>query len=183
MHPGKQVRVGRMMWRLSSRADPFAAALADRHYSRQTIGAQQFVPPGRCLVLKAGTAESGAYWVTSWPFAEFVKHAWAGAWMCSAFRNEGAGTASHLIRQAVAATLAFYGEPPAIGMVTFVDRQKVRPTIVRGEQVWGWVFRKAGFREVGETKSGLMALQLQPADMPPPEHAIGMQSNMLELAS
>lgn len=38
-------------WRLSWRADPRARPLADRHYNRQRIGAAQFVPPGRCLVL------------------------------------------------------------------------------------------------------------------------------------
>lgn len=113
-----------------------------------------------------------AVWVTSWPFAEFVKHAWAGAWMCSAFRNEGAGLASELIRQAVSATLAHYGAPPALGMVTFIDRRKVRPTKVRGTDVWGWTYRRAGFSECGETKGGLLALQLLPADMPEPSAAM-----------
>lgn len=89
-----------MTWHISNRADPRAAALADRHYSRQTIGARQFVPPGRCFVL----VQDSAYWVTSWPFAQFVRHAWAGAWICSAFRNEGVGLSSELIREAVAAT-------------------------------------------------------------------------------
>lgn len=80
----------------------------------------------------------------------------------------GAGCASELIRQAVAATRAHYGTPPALGMVTFVDRRKVRPTMVRGEPTWGWSYRKAGFAHVGETKGGLMALQLLPRDMPEP---------------
>lgn len=133
-----------MMWRLSHRADPFCAAIADRHYSRQTIGSPQFVPPGRCLVLAAGTPASGAYWVTSWPFAEFVKHDWAGAWMCSAFRNEGAGVASEMITEAIAATRWFFGEPPDLGMVTFVDRKKVRPTIVRGRRSMGGRFGRPG---------------------------------------
>ena len=30
-----------------------------------------------------------ALWVTSFPFAQYVRHQWAGAWVCSAFRNEG----------------------------------------------------------------------------------------------
>ena len=93
-----------MIWHLSNRADPAARVIADRHYNRQEIGAPQFVPPGRCLVLMAQQPEGSARWVTSYPFAQFVKHAWAGAWMCSAFRNEGAGLSSDLNRQAVAAT-------------------------------------------------------------------------------
>lgn len=156
-----------MPWCWSSRADPRARALADRHYSRKTIGATQFVPPGRCLVLYANHAFGQALWVTSWPFAEYVKHQWAGAWLCSAFRNENFGSASQLIRLAVAATKHRYGEPPSLGMVTFVDRSKVRPTRVRGKDIWGWTFRKAGFVECGETKGGLLALQLHPQDMPP----------------
>jgi hypothetical protein len=71
-----------------------------------------------------------------------------------------------LIRQAVAATLAHYGEPPALGMVTFVDRDKVKPTIVRGQKVWGWTYIMAGFVPCGETKGGLLALQMLPDTMP-----------------
>lgn len=62
-----------MRWTLSFRADPEVIPLADRHYTRQAIGAGQFVPPGRCVVLK--TADLRALWVTSWP--QFVQHAWA----------------------------------------------------------------------------------------------------------
>jgi hypothetical protein len=72
-------------WRLSHRADAAALPLADRHYNRQKPGTPQFVPPGRCMVLL--TAAADALWVSSWPFAEYVKHAWAGAWVCSCFRS------------------------------------------------------------------------------------------------
>lgn len=108
------------------------------------------------------------YWITSAPFAEYVKHAWPGAWVCSAFRSEGAGCASHLIRQAIAATRAFYGQPPALGMVTFINRDEVKPTMVRGKRTWGWTWKQAGFREAGETNGGLLALQMLPGDMPGP---------------
>ena len=125
------------------------------------------------MVLFAETDTGRAYWVTSWPFAEYVKHAWAGAWMCSAFRNEGAGLSSALIRYAIAATRFFYGEPPDLGMVTFVDAAKVKAT----EQP-GWCFRKAGFRPCGETKGGLVALQMLTPDMPHAAPARGMQQPM-----
>lgn len=149
---------------MSSRADPAARRLADRHYNRQKPGTPQFAPTGSCVVFVTDCGR--AFWITSAPLAEWVKHAWAGAWICSAFRNEGAGKASELIRQAVAATRAHYGEPPELGMVTFINREKVRPTMVRGRPVWGWTYRKAGFVEAGETKGGLLALQLLPSDMP-----------------
>ena len=153
-------------WCQSFRADPDARILADRHYSRQSPGAAQFVPPGRCCVFVSICGR--AYWVTSWPLPEFVKHRWPGAWVCSAFRNEGAGRASDLIKAAASATRAVLGEPPPLGMVTFIDRDKVRPTRVRGADVWGRTFRLAGFREDGETAGGLLALRLAPEGMPRP---------------
>ena len=79
--------------------------------------------------------------------------------------------ASEMIREAVAATRAHFGEPPELGMITFIDRRKVRPTMVHGAKTWGRTYELAGFRPVGETKGGLLALQLLPADMPPPERA------------
>ena len=158
-----------MLWELSHRADLKARLLADRHYNRQKVGATHFVPPGRCAVFYARAVSGEAFWVTSYPFAEYVRHAWGGAWICSAFRNEGAGRASDLIREAIAATRFVFGEPPVLGMVTFVDRRKVRPTLVRGEKVWGWTYRRAGFVDAGETKGGLLALQMPPETMPAAE--------------
>lgn len=155
-----------MIWELSNRADPKARELADRHYNRQKPGTPQFVPPGRCLVLYAETATGKAFWVTSWPYPQYVKHEWAGAWICSAFRNEGAGIASELIREAVAATVSYFGTPPPQGFITFVDRKKVKPTMVHGKPTWGRTYELAGFKPVGETKGGLLALQLLPQDMP-----------------
>lgn len=150
-----------MRWTLSHRADPNAAALADRHYNRQKIGSPQFVPPGRCLVLYARTEAGEAFWITSWPFAEYVKHAWAGAWVCSAFRNEGAGLSSELIREALAASLDYFGHAPPLGMVTFVDASKVR-----SKRDPGYCYLKAGFSQAGFTKGGLVALTIQPHEMP-----------------
>ena len=158
-----------MDWIRVTRADRQAAGLADRHYSRQSIGSIQFVPLGRCLVLL--THGASALWVTSWPRASFVKHTWAGAWMCSLFRNEDPSRylSSKLIRDAVAAARAHFGKPPKLGMVTFVDAQRVRQ-----KRDPGRCFRKAGFRPVGYTKGGLLALQLVPTEMPSAALAGGM---------
>lgn len=149
---------------LSHRADPAAKILADRHYNRQSPDSPQIAPPGSCLVLLSDCAR--AFWITSAPLAEYVKHAWAGAWVCSAFRSEGAGVASDLIRQALAASLAHYGRAPDLGMVTFIDRDCVRPTMVRGKPTWGYSWLKAGFEPVGKTKGGLLAFQIRPEAMP-----------------
>jgi hypothetical protein len=162
-------------WQLSHRCDPDARSLADRHYNRQSVGAKNFVPPGRCLVLK--TVGLDAFWVTSWPFAEYVRHAWAGAWVCSAFRNESDILSSDLIREAVAITRWKYPNIPDLGMVTFVD-----PTKVRRKRDWGRCYRKAGFEHVGETRGGLIALQLLPNAMPEAIPPYSAQLVLLEVA-
>jgi hypothetical protein len=154
------------LWKLSHRCDPKARILADRHYNRQSVGAVNFVPPGRCLVLLS--RDETAFWVTSFPYAQYVKHAWAGAWVCSAFRNEGTTKASTLIKEAVMASIVYFGEPPVLGMITFVDTTKVKPTFVRGRPTWGRVYELAGFEHVGETQGGLLAFQLKPYKMPNP---------------
>lgn len=157
-----------MPWRESWRADPEGRDVADRHYNRQKVGAAQFVPPGRCLVFMA---DGPALWVTSWPFAEYVQHAWAGAWVNSTFRREGGDMlASDLIRAAVAATRAVWPEVPELGMVSFVDTEKVRH-----KRDPGRCYRKAGFHHVGWTKGGLMAWQLLEDEMPEPEPALRVQ--------
>ena len=156
-----------MHWRISDRADPQARVLADRHYSRQSHGSPQFVPPGRCLVLKV---PGEAYWVTSWPFAEYVRHAWAGAFVCSAFRNEGRILSSQLVIEALAVTRYRWPEIPDLGMVTFVDAGKVRR-----KRDPGRCFLRAGFRSVGKTKGGLVALQILPDEFPAANPAVGME--------
>jgi len=154
-----------MRWSLSWRADPLVVPLADRHYNRHAPGADQFVPPGRCLVLR--TPEASAFWVTSWQ--AHVSHRWPGAWVCSAFRNEGADLSSALIIEAVACTRWRWPDVPALGMVTFVNARKVRP-----KRDPGRCFRRAGFEHVGFTKDvGLYVLQLLPDAMPDAEPPIG----------
>jgi hypothetical protein len=167
-----------MNWRISHRADRAALPLADKHYNRQKVGSPQFVPPGRCLVL-LGTA-GAALWVTSWPFAEYVKHRWPGAWVCSCFRRESGPRASQLIREAVAATCWRWPEVPERGMVTFIDPDEVAPIKRRGEWVYGYTWMLAGFKPDGETKGGLLAFVLAPEDMPEPAAPVdGVRQQLL----
>jgi hypothetical protein len=162
-----------MLWRLAHHAHPEACRLADDHYSRKTVGAPQMMPPGKKLVLLA----PGAVWGTSWPQPELVAHAWPGAWICTIFRRERdcPSLASDLILDAVAATRWRFGEPPPLGMVTWIQPKKVKPTKVRGRDVWGWVYRKAGFIEDEPTKGGYLTLRLPPEAMPPPCAPLGAE--------
>jgi hypothetical protein len=141
-----------MRWRESWRADPAGRRIADNHYNRQKVGADQFVPPGRCVVLVIhDPAElEAALWITSWPFPEYVKHAWPGAWVCSAFRNQlrhpngrAVHCSSELTIEGLAAT-RFYWEPPPEGIITFIDPDKVKR-----KRDPGRCFRKAGFHVSG----------------------------------
>lgn len=148
-----------MTWLRSDRADPRALPLADRHYNRQKPGTPQFVPPGRCLVLL--NEDSSALWVTSWP--RFVQHTWPGAWVNTLFRKEGEGVASEMIVAAVAHTRAYFGEPPELGMVTFIDPDKVRSSNP------GYCYLVAGFEHERWTRKGLRVLRMRPERMPEPE--------------
>lgn len=161
-----------MRWGKSHRFDSAALPLADRHYNRRKVGSPQFVPPGRCVVLRC----EQALWTTSWPYAEFVRHAWPGAWINSLFRNEGAGVASELILEAIAATRWYWPDVPALGLVTFVDASKIQ------SENPGYCYKRAGFHRAvcpkhatkqtacaachGRTEAGLLAFQLFPHEMP-----------------
>ena len=154
-----------MIWTESHKADRRALPLADRHYNRRKVGSPQFCPPGRAFVLLA--TDENALWVTSWPYAEYVRHARAGAWVNSLFRNEGAGLSSELIRSAVAATRAKWPDVPPLGIITFVDPRKTRH-----KRDPGRCYRKAGFKHVGYTKKEkLLEFQMLPEDMPDAEAA------------
>ena len=100
--------------------------------------------------------------MTSYPFAEYTHHEWAGAWVNSLFRNEGAGLSSELILEAVAASRFWCPDVPDLGMITFVDTSAVRK-----KRDPGYCYKKAGFIQVGKTKIHKhLAFQLKPEDMP-----------------
>jgi hypothetical protein len=81
---------------------------------------------------------------------------------------------STLITQAVAASLFVLKTPPALGFITFVNADKIKPT-----NKPGWCFRKAGWQHVGFTESGLYALQLLPSQFPSPEAPINGQFDLI----
>lgn len=55
--------VDQMHWHLSYRTDPLVKPLADRHYNRQNPDSPNFVPPGRCVVLRTKSVMlSGSPW-------------------------------------------------------------------------------------------------------------------------
>lgn len=155
-----------MKWLRTTATDPYARALADRHYPRENVGSKFFSPPGWKVVLR--TECGRAYWVSLFQLPEFTDHAWPGAWQCSAFRNETSLLSSELITQAVAATVAEWGQVPREGMITFVD-PVATATRRSAHHEPGHCFRVAGFEDTRErTSRGYYVLRLPPAAFPLP---------------
>lgn len=157
-------------WQVTTRGDADALALANRHYSRQNPDSKHFVQPGRSLVLI--TDDKRAVWVTMWPYAQYVRHAWAGAMSCSLFRNESEYLSSDLIRGAVERTLEhYYSAPkwsiepfPDKGFVTFVDAAKTRKKRDPGRCYLkaGWTYARDEQGRKAKTQSGLYVLEYHP---------------------
>lgn len=120
--PGVEVGI----WQVRHRFDAAAAALADRHYSRERPS-PQVGGPGYVLVLVSPCER--AVWISKRNSPETrsarVLADGLDAYRCQTFRNEGAGLASELICAAVELTERFWGPPPLDGWATYVDRSKV----------------------------------------------------------
>lgn len=138
-------------WVRVKRDDVRARLLADRHYSRQTIGAKGFVPPGRVLVLVTPDA------LAAWAVCENLDGGGTMRWRVTLFRNEGHVVSSELVRAATITTFSWwahrYGEVPA-ELVTEVDAAKVRR-----KRDPGRCFMRAGWERIGDSKGGLVRLR------------------------
>ncbi|RXZ84444.1 hypothetical protein EBB07_00005 [Paenibacillaceae bacterium] len=135
-------------WMVTHKGDQSCRLLADRHYSRQTIGSPQFTRPGRNLVLR--TAWGDAVWV-SW---DGIRDDGLRAWECTIFRNESRHLSSDMIHAAVNATIDRWGTLPSDGMITYVAADKVRSVNP------GCCFKAAGWETIGRSKvKGLLLLQ------------------------
>lgn len=160
---------------MSNRADPQGVRIADNHYSRKKPGTPQFTGNGSTVTLLAPIqGDPLALWVTKWQ--KYVRTEWwLDAWVCSLFRNQGAGLSSELITEAVAATCAVWGAPPPRGFVTLVDAGKTAAR--RGKRnAPGHCYLKAGWVEEGVTDGGLIVLRLptEAFPIPSPPHEFQM---------
>lgn len=165
-----------MNWLRTTATDPYARALADRHYPREHVGSKFFSPPGAKIVLR--TECGRAYWVSLFQLPEFVDHAWPGAWQCSAVRNETSLLSSELITQAVAATVAEWGAPLPGGLITFVDAEATRSRRSSRHEP-GWCFLRAGFELLADrTSRGFRVLRLSPERFPMPCEPMRRQASL-----
>lgn len=133
-------------WICTHKGDVSGRLLADRHYSRQTIGHPMYTRPGRNLVLR--TALGDAVWAT-W---DGIRDDGLKAWECTIFRNESGELSSKMISDAIDATLAEWGKPPKDGFITYVAADKIRSTNP------GCCFKKAGWKQIGKSKKRKLVL-------------------------
>ena len=127
------------------RVDVGSRLLADRHYSRQTPGAREFMGNGRCLVLRnaAGTVVFG------WIYPADGRAVKDGAY-CSIFRNESERLSSDIILEAEAHALARWPELPRF--LTYVNPRKV------ASRNPGYCFKVVGYRHVSTSTRGFHLL-------------------------
>lgn len=130
-------------WLMVRDGNPTAAALYDRHYSRNP-GAQgdpRVAGPGEKLVLLTPCAR--ALFVWRW-FRSKDPSAGPLDVNCAIFRNEGAGLASDLILAAEPLAWAKWGPQR---LYTYVNPKRVRSANP------GYCFKRAGWRVCGVTKT------------------------------
>lgn len=139
LDPGRLVKTTHM--------DRECALLADRHYSRRTVGARQFTYAGRKLVLRDALGLVVFAWI--WAIPEYRMDG-RDAYNCSIFRNESSRRSSDIILEAEDAAVAKWGPGPAF---TYVDPDKIRSSNP------GYCFLMAGWERTGYTKSGKAILE------------------------
>ncbi len=130
-------------WERVLDGDQRAAAIYDRHYSRNPAarGDPRFAGPGFKVVLLTTCMRALFVWRV---FQSKDPLAKPGDVNCAIFRNEGAGLASELIIAAEAHAIAEWGQRR---FYTYVNPRKVR------SQNPGCCFIRAGWSRCGVTKT------------------------------
>lgn len=116
------------------------AALADRHYSRRTVGARQFLYSGRKLVLR--NTEGTVLFAWIYPDPAMRMDGQTG-YNCAIFRNESTRPASDIILEAERAAFAKWGPHR---LYTYIDPAQTKTIKRHGQRVVGFSYRKAGWK-------------------------------------
>ena len=116
--------------------------LADRHYSRRTVGARQFLYSGRKLVLR----DAAGLVLFGWMFPDPEKRMDdQTGYNCAIFRNESARRSSDIILEAEVWAVMKWGPNR---FYTYVDPSKIRSSNP------GYCFKVAGWHFVRRTADG-----------------------------
>lgn len=128
------------------RCDPEMAMLADRHYSRRTVGARGFLYSGRTLVVRDNAGEVVFGWI--WMQDDKRLDGQTG-YNCAIFRNESTRRASDIILECEGIVIREWGPNR---MFTYIDPSKIRSMNP------GYCFKQAGWKFVRQSLRGLHLL-------------------------
>jgi hypothetical protein len=120
--------------------------LADRHYSRRTVGTRQFLYSGRKLVIR--NADGTVLFAWLYPDPAMRMDGQSG-YNCAMFRNESGRRSSEIILECEAMAKAKWG---VNRMFTYVNPCKIRSPNP------GYCFKQAGWEYRGMSQSGLHLL-------------------------
>jgi hypothetical protein len=132
------VRVGKF--------DAESCQLADKHYSRQKPGTNQFMPPGKTMILRSAAGDV----VFGWLWQQKRDDGQTG-YNCSIFRNESQRLSSEIILEAERKVVIEWGANRGF---TYID-----PESISNKRNPGYCFKVAGWEFVKETASGLHLLE------------------------
>lgn len=145
-----------MMWKQVKKFDPAACRLADRHYSRRTIGSNQFMPPGETVVLLSELADAVFGWWRPAPSSGIKAMNGLDGWTCTIFRNESVWLSSTMILAAEKFLIDLGVSIGPDGFITYVWDSKVK------SENPGFCFLKAGWVRRGRSKDGKKTLLMKP---------------------
>lgn len=141
--------------------DDRAWAMARRHYSAEKNPSpkiRQFVGPGEKMVLLTQNCLALFAW------RKFIDDSGQQGVNCAIFRNEGGngcvnGTHDHNSANLIARACEIaWGRWPGERLYTYVNPKKIRSSNP------GYCFKRAGWKRCGETKGGLVVLELLARD-------------------
>lgn len=127
---------------ITTHFDPECAALADRHYSRRTVGARQFLYSGRKIVLRNTEGTVVFAWIYPDPTMRMDGQT---GYNNPLFRNESSRLSSEIILEAEQFAFRKWGPNR---LYTYIDPAKVRSINP------GYCFLKAGWSKRGLSKAG-----------------------------
>jgi len=135
-----------LLWFKVSKFNQEARKIADRHYSRQSVGDKQFVAPGETIVLLSYDLKA----LFVWRKAKYRQDNQKGV-ECTIFRNEGKSLSSDLIKEAEQFAWKRWKNER---LFTYIDSDKIKSTNP------GHCFIKAGWKKVNGYRSKIHKLIL-----------------------
>ena len=148
--------IGLRYWWRARKFDKVGASLADRHYSRRTVGSPQFMPPGQTIVLVTPEQDAVFGWWRPHPEAGITAMNGLDGWTCTIFRNEGRTLSSSLILDAEQAIEAAGHDCGPDGLITYVWGSRVASSNP------GYCFQMAGWQKQGWSADGRKRLLTKP---------------------